>query len=502
MGELDALPELEVVAEHVEAYHSGSVRVETRQGKGRILVADRGFDPGERVLLEYPLIEAVGDESVPVYKELLKLKEEGALAFGTIFYYAALCSLTAPEVSSSRCQSWLAVPEQTQVQALELHAPEENCKAPSESIRNVIASLWPEGSGPDPLLLERLLQVWIYNSFDLSAGEDGREAGVIFLVAAMMSHSCLPNAAWHLDEANNYILHARRGIEEDEEITIPYLGPSDLCLPTADRRDILSTTKGFRCSCERCSLTRDASRVFRCPRCGKDEVLGLAEDEGAVRSTLSGHVVARDGDLACKECGDLTAAEAEPLLALEARHRHWARYRPGFQPPPNDDDEVERSQDEVSASAKERLQEIRENGLGDRHWIVDVARDTLADEEPRLAVELLQKRLRALGVDASATKRARLQLALGEALISRGSVDDMRQAAAVYGEAAEALALLFGDDHQEHQDAARRQEMALRKASSMSSISAASGSSPGLLGYAEDRHKKVSKRGGPGKKKR
>ncbi|CAJ1345478.1 unnamed protein product, partial [Effrenium voratum] len=79
------------------------------------------------------------------------------------------------------------------------------------------AALWPKGatSAPAAELLEELLQVWIYNSFDLS--EDGKEAGAIFLCAAMQSHSCAPNAAWHLDENNSFILHARSFIEEGQE---------------------------------------------------------------------------------------------------------------------------------------------------------------------------------------------------------------------------------------------------------------------------------------------
>ncbi|CAE8633868.1 unnamed protein product, partial [Polarella glacialis] len=188
--------------------------------------------------------------------------------------------------------------------------------------------------GPEPLLVERLLQVWIYNSFDLG-GEDGREAGVIFLSAAMMSHSCLPSAAWHLDDANSFILHARRRVEEGEEITIPYLGPADLCLPTADRREILSVTKGFRCTCDRCSAPRDSARAFRCPRCGGNEALALADPAPAegVGSSSSSAAVARDGDLACSACGALSGAEAAPLLALEAKLRSWARSRPEFQAP-------------------------------------------------------------------------------------------------------------------------------------------------------------------------
>lgn len=52
-----------LVANHVETYHGDSVRVATYEGKGRVLLAEVDFEPGERILLEYPLIEVVEDSS-------------------------------------------------------------------------------------------------------------------------------------------------------------------------------------------------------------------------------------------------------------------------------------------------------------------------------------------------------------------------------------------------------------------------------------------------------
>ncbi|CAE8618369.1 unnamed protein product, partial [Polarella glacialis] len=110
-----------------------------------------------------------------------------------------------------------------------------------------------------------------------------------------------------------------------------------------------------------------------------------------------------------------------------------------------------------------------------RHWIVDVAREAAAADEPVRAVDLLQQRLAVHSADAGhcATKRARLQLALGEALSARGSLEDLEEAVKAYKGAAEALALLFGDDHREHQEAAQLQDMTARKVASFSVDAAA-----------------------------
>eukprot|EP00930_Biecheleria_cincta_P004717 TRINITY_DN105647_c0_g1_i1.p1 TRINITY_DN105647_c0_g1~~TRINITY_DN105647_c0_g1_i1.p1 ORF type:complete len:511 (+),score=92.24 TRINITY_DN105647_c0_g1_i1:142-1533(+) len=461
------------------------------------------FEAGERIMLEYPLIEAVAHKSIPAYMLVQKLKQDGYLELPAIFYWAALCSLTAQQITGSNCPSWQVVPAQTQVQALLLHAPEEECQKASESVCKLISALWPAGAGPDALLLERILQVWIYNSFDLADG-DGTEAGVMFLSAAMMSHSCSSNAAWHLDDANNFILHARRAIDEGDEITISYLSPDDLCLPTLDRCELLSATKGFWCTCQRCSEPRDAARVFRCPRCNKHGVFALAQQEMATAESCSSSAVdsKRDATLACTSCGPLSDAEASPLLAAEAQLRPWARSRPQFQVLGKDGEEAACGEKVPCGSSAELLQFASDSGLSDRHWILDTVLAWAAEQEPAQAPDLFRRRLAVHeeGLGHCITKRARLQLALGEKLCARGSYDDLREAAKAYGEAAAALAMVFGDDHREHQEAADLQAMARRKLAMLPNA-AGKGS---LQGSAGQKQQVTQKRGGypAGKKRR
>ncbi|CAK0870084.1 unnamed protein product, partial [Prorocentrum cordatum] len=261
-GSAVAEEDIELLVKHVQAYHGDTVLVSAAEGKGRILLAACEFEPGQRILLEYPLVQVAVNRSEAAYAELIRMQEEGALEFAPFFYWAALCSLTDKEIACARCQAWPSVPSQTQAQALRLHAPEESCQVPSAPVLSIVERMWEPEAGPDPLRLERLLQVWIHNSFDQGSADDALEAGAMYLAASMMSHSCNANAAWHLDEADSFMLHARGWIEQGDEITIPYLGPFDLCLPTCDRRAILSATKGFLCRCERCAAPLDAARSF------------------------------------------------------------------------------------------------------------------------------------------------------------------------------------------------------------------------------------------------
>jgi len=449
----------------VETYHGGTVQVALAEGKGRVLVAARALDPGERALLEYPLVEVAADDTVAAYALLVRLREEGSLEFAPLFYWAALCTLTAAEVAGALCPAWPSVPAQTQAHALELHAPEEACRSASSSTAAVLAALWPPGAGPDPSRLERLLQVWIYNSFDQGAGDDALEAGVIYLAASMLSHSCAPNAAWHQDDANSFILQARGPIADGEEITIPYLGPTDLCLPTPDRRRILSATKAFVCGCDRCAAPLDAARAFRCPRCASGTALAASDERGAEQEP---------GRLECGTCGCLTKAEAEPLLTAEAALKAWARALPEF----HAEGEAEAEAEASAASALERLRQAEAAGIGEAHWAVDAARRAAAAEEgPELACELLRRSVevrKSVGVQAQA---ARLRLALASALCRCGGAEALREASQVYGEAADMLAILFGDDHPEHREAAalrdkaaRRQKQELLSAASVVSV--------------------------------
>ncbi|CAE7455931.1 unnamed protein product [Symbiodinium natans] len=65
----------DTLSSHVCTYHGGSVSVAIVEGKGRVLLAERDFEAGERILLEYPLIEAVAGSELPAVRALRGLHE-------------------------------------------------------------------------------------------------------------------------------------------------------------------------------------------------------------------------------------------------------------------------------------------------------------------------------------------------------------------------------------------------------------------------------------------
>mmetsp|Transcript_130269 Transcript_130269/g.416591 ORF Transcript_130269/g.416591 Transcript_130269/m.416591 type:complete len:499 (+) Transcript_130269:306-1802(+) len=463
-----------VIGEHVATYHGDDVTVSEAEGKGRILLAANELEPGERIMLEYPLVEVVANKAAPAYVILTRLLEEGHLvAAPLLFYWSALCTLTAHEVKGAKCAAWPTISLGTQLQALELHAPSASCETPTKSTQAVAAALWPEGEGPNLARFERILQVWIYNSFDQSDGDGSVGAGGVYLAASMLSHSCAPNAAWHLDEANNFNLHARADIEEGQEVTIPYLSIADLCLPIPDRRAHLQSSKDFWCSCERCTAGVDDTRVFMCPRCGGNACASSSSPEGG--STGS------DASIVCGKCGSLTAAEAEPLFTAEAQLCRWARARPRFR---NKRSEVEGD----ARSAVEVLGAAESVGLLGMHWAVDEARMAVAEEAPEEECRMLRLRAQAYkSVPFALAKYARLSLNLGRALACKGAEEEaLREAVEWFSRAASVLLTLFGDDDPEHQEAAKLREGAMKQLMSSALTRGRAASTQSASGDAED----------------
>jgi hypothetical protein len=86
----------------------------------------------------------------------------------------------------------------------------------------------------------------------------GAPEGGLFLEASRINHSCSPNAqnTWNAN-LNELTIHAFKGIEEGEEITISYLDGSE---SYATRQLSLKNSFGFDCACELCLLPPDQRR--------------------------------------------------------------------------------------------------------------------------------------------------------------------------------------------------------------------------------------------------
>ena len=76
-----------------------------------------------------------------------------------------------------------------------------------------------------------------------------------YLLSAMMSHSCSPNAEQSIHGFSNnlrFVLRASRPIKRGEQILITY---TELLASTINRQFTLLTSKLFVCQCERWLLT-------------------------------------------------------------------------------------------------------------------------------------------------------------------------------------------------------------------------------------------------------
>ena len=67
--------------------------------------------------------------------------------------------------------------------------------------------------------------------------------------AALLNHSCAPNCVLAFD-GDRIEIRTTRPVARGEELTHSYV---DLCLTTAERREILRGRYGFDCSCQRCT---------------------------------------------------------------------------------------------------------------------------------------------------------------------------------------------------------------------------------------------------------
>ncbi|KAK1757040.1 hypothetical protein QBC47DRAFT_342056 [Echria macrotheca] len=87
------------------------------------------------------------------------------------------------------------------------------------------------------------------NSFQLSVAERGYLG--LFPEVSRINHACKPNAHIHFSETTLAMtVWSARDIEAGEEITISYAGVD---LPSVPRREMLSSTWGFDCSCSLCT---------------------------------------------------------------------------------------------------------------------------------------------------------------------------------------------------------------------------------------------------------
>jgi len=254
-----------VINDYICRKHTSAVECSVHPVKGRILVAGRRFQAGEVIFTEQTLAELRVNKADAKFLQLAAFCEEVGADLGAQWYCAALQSLTASEEESSGW-TWKPMDRATQLLLLQLHTGER----PQDKHMKAIAERFaPLEVQQDAELLDKSLHAWVFNAFELGdAHDDSIEVAMaVYFLPSFMSHSCAPSASWCNGEGQSFELRARQDLAAGDEITISYLSEAGLLEPTIDRRSSLHASKGFWCSCERCSAQSDLSRGMRCPSC-------------------------------------------------------------------------------------------------------------------------------------------------------------------------------------------------------------------------------------------
>mmetsp|Transcript_10324 Transcript_10324/g.22780 ORF Transcript_10324/g.22780 Transcript_10324/m.22780 type:complete len:514 (-) Transcript_10324:187-1728(-) len=227
--------------------------------KGRCLFTANALDPGKVIFIEKPLLVSLPSMSQNLWNFLNKLHEEQALQLGTVtFHFAALLSELFLDKKAIQIIRDKFVPE-----------PEE---APGDDVLRILAGIKanPELAKElkvkernfDPHHLQRLTSAWRYNSF----GHHKEDGLVLYNRISMCAHSCDPSCCWSYGEQDSFVLRARVGLKEGDELTISYLQDEDLLKSTNVRQQKLLNWR-FTCMCSRCKLQVDLGRGFRCRKC-------------------------------------------------------------------------------------------------------------------------------------------------------------------------------------------------------------------------------------------
>lgn len=302
------------VAKLLRRKHGDSLELRWDKGKGRSLHSRWDYKPGEAILVEQPLA-IVGLPAGPnkLWDELIKVKDKWKLPLEPIWYWCAVNTayVKEPETAVAPVIETMA-PMEVQVEAVRCESDEDSSPRHEETVGlledqeivkkakedplSFLEPVSPEadakmellyrhdvqepsfeilvivqglslGKYLDPKKVEERLQTFVHNCYE-SYTSEGMPALGLWFTPSFISHSCVPNAIWVVDEHHHYFLSARRQIPEGEEICISYLADEILDYPVAQRRELLAKSKQFICQCSRCE-GKDNVAPFTCFICGQ-----------------------------------------------------------------------------------------------------------------------------------------------------------------------------------------------------------------------------------------
>jgi len=145
----------------------GALQCDTDRTKGRLLRTARNYDCGAKLFVESPLLlvaEAPHDQS---FNRLRRLARTCGFVHAPLWYWSALCSLTAEDMEECEVTIPRASREQQQ-QLLMLCHPEVNQS--SSDVVEIVRDFWPRLQNKAVLekKMEKLLAVWLLNCFEHS----------------------------------------------------------------------------------------------------------------------------------------------------------------------------------------------------------------------------------------------------------------------------------------------------------------------------------------------
>eukprot|EP00746_Dinoflagellata_sp_MGD_P148684 gnl/MRDRNA2_/MRDRNA2_80860_c0_seq1.p1 gnl/MRDRNA2_/MRDRNA2_80860_c0~~gnl/MRDRNA2_/MRDRNA2_80860_c0_seq1.p1 ORF type:complete len:286 (+),score=44.13 gnl/MRDRNA2_/MRDRNA2_80860_c0_seq1:86-943(+) len=268
--------DLTILNEAFQQKHQAGVLCKRTSEKGRILLASCSFKQGDAIFCEETLHSISPQHGNCMYDKLCQVCIEHADVFELepIWYFSALCSLTAAELVYKyrcRCEHLLATPD-VQKKLLMLYRPEPQMV--HSNAFTILAELFAERNTVTGAHLYTLMDVWSFNSFAC------RKSGglELFWLAPMMSHSCCPSAFITTDTKGVTHVCALHDIEVGQEISISYLSQSDLKRSSSERRRLLQDSKEFLCNCDRCRMEGVKGRKSRLRRLRRKEMKTLAQE--------------------------------------------------------------------------------------------------------------------------------------------------------------------------------------------------------------------------------
>jgi len=256
---------------------------------------------GELIFQEEPLLladsDAVPSETIEILDGICRLvvlqhaisrdpsgneSEDGASSVSTTLLLALLAFVKSSQFTQESVLTRFFIPEKESVAAGFLEALHQAVKHMCERSLISLPELAPlaaklDFNGP----MEVLDAVAMIAHCNIFAVSDDGSCAALCPSAALLAHSCLPNANWHFSSSTRFQLRAARDIRAGEEVEHSYLQRERWCA-RPHRRRALRASKWMLCACDRCNGREDA-RGFLCARCSVGTV-SLEGSEDAVRA--------------------------------------------------------------------------------------------------------------------------------------------------------------------------------------------------------------------------